>query len=725
MSQTPFYFDVLPIRPQSETMESFTSYLMRLGEANRIRYPCDLGHRFFPSQNPYSVRILTDYVPVTFGTVPQQACCSETRLLTTTFHHLGRKFGRATRGNTLSSFLQGAIALSLRYCPLCLQEQPYYRLPWRFLSLTGCYQHGCRLLERCGTCNQHIRLIHNPVRVGVCPSCQTPLHTVAAEPLSAQEQGQNEQMEQDLTYLLSPQPWETGDVAASVAIGHLLEQLRWQKELNPADLGHHIGLSTIGVRNLERGKIGNIGIRFQRYLRYAAFMGVSLRQLFSNDLDAFAPLPDSQLTREMEITAILQTAIEQLQANGQPVNRTTLHQITGVSKDAFRRYPATRRMLAQAREWTKQQREEALLERVKRAIQQLRYEGEMVSLVNIGRILNKKPRDFKVYPLVWDYLQQLTPLLETHPQQDKPSLLARVQEAIQFFTDNGQPFTHQNIANHLGVATPKLYLQPQVKQLLQQLTAAKLAQEQKDMLAQIQAALSYLENTGQPLTRTAIIALTDISYSRLSKYPHIEALIVHHLAADKRRHEKERVNQVYQAIDHLKESGLPVTKKAICQLAGIGETLPNRCPDLMQIIRSALAEEKQYREQKIFEQVAHAIQYLLTHNQAITLEAIGQIVGLSVCPLQRRPQVIALVQQTQNEIRERFEDGLIQHIHTAVRALQIADLPLTQNNICTEVGMVRTGLKPYKRAKAAIEQISIPYHQAQGTVWGSRHRHQS
>lgn len=245
------------------------------------------------------------------------------------------------------------------------------------------------------------------------------------------------------------------------------------------------------------------------------------------------------------------------------------------------------------------------------------------------------------------------------------------------------------------------------------------------MLEQVQAALSQLQANSLPVTRQAIIALTGISYKRLSKYPHIDALITRHLKADKHREKEERINQVRQAIHYLKENELPVTKKAICQLAGIGETLPNRCPELMQIIRSALAEEKQYREQKLFEQVAHAIQYLLAHNQAITLAAIGQIVGLSVARLQQRPQVIALVQQTQNEIRERFEDDLIRRIHTAVRVLQMANRPLTQNNICTEIGMVRTGLKPYKRAKAAVEQIAIPYHQAQGTIWGSRHRHQS
>lgn len=721
MNHAPFHFDVLPVHPQPEPLEAFTSYLMRLAEANRIKYPCDLGHRLFPGQNPYGIGILTDHVPVSFDSVPQQACCSETQLLATTFHHLGRKFGRATKGKALSSFLHGAIALSLRYCPLCLQEQPYYRLTWRFLSLTGCPRHGCRLFDRCGTCNQPIRLLHNIIQVGVCPACQTPLSTAAAKPLSDQEQRLSQQMEKELTYLLSPQPWETGDVAASVAVGHLLERLRWQKGLVPADLVHPIGLSAIGVRHLERGKTQTVGVSFQRYLRYAVFMGVSLQQLFRNELDAFAPLPDRQPTREMEMTPILQTAVEQLQANDQPVNRTTIRQTTGVSKDAFRRYSEAKTMMAQAWEQTEQQRKEAFLERAKGAVQQLRKEGETISLTSISRILKKKPRDLKACSLVWDYLQRLTPPLEPQPQRGEAAMLSRVQEAIQFFADNGQPFTRQDIADHLGIVAPNLYRHPQVKQLLQQLTAVKLEQEQRRMFEQVQRALSYLQANGQPITKQAIIALTGIPYVRLSKYPHVDTLVTRCLEADKRRYKEERMNQIGQAICHLQENGLPVTKKAICQLAGVGDTLPNRCPELMPIIHSALAEEKQCREQELVVRVAQAIQHLLAHDQAVTLASVGQIVGLSESGLRQRPQVVALVQQTQSEIRERFEDGLIRHIHAAVQALQMTNLPLTQNNICAEIGMSRTVLKQYKRAKAAVAQISVPYHQAQGTVWGTRH----
>ena len=110
MNEPAFHFDVLPLHPQPEPWESLTSYLMRLAEANAFTRPCDLGHRLFPGRNPYAVRSISDHVPVTFGSLPRQACCTETQLLATTFYHLGRKFGRPPRGNSMCNFLSGTIA---------------------------------------------------------------------------------------------------------------------------------------------------------------------------------------------------------------------------------------------------------------------------------------------------------------------------------------------------------------------------------------------------------------------------------------------------------------------------------------------------------------------------------------------------------------------------------------------------------------------------------------
>ena len=91
------FFDVFPVHPQPEPMESFTGYLTRLGEANRMPTIGELFITAFPNtsyQPPDATRVLNDYSTLAFGTLPQASMCSETALRATTLFHLGKKFGR-------------------------------------------------------------------------------------------------------------------------------------------------------------------------------------------------------------------------------------------------------------------------------------------------------------------------------------------------------------------------------------------------------------------------------------------------------------------------------------------------------------------------------------------------------------------------------------------------------------------------------------------------------
>lgn len=72
----------------------------------------------------------------------------------------------------------------LQFCPACLKEDrdPYYRLQWRLAWHTGCIQHGCRLLDRCPTCNASIephRLSAMDGSMSICATCKADLRDVA------------------------------------------------------------------------------------------------------------------------------------------------------------------------------------------------------------------------------------------------------------------------------------------------------------------------------------------------------------------------------------------------------------------------------------------------------------------------------------------------------------------------------------------------------------------
>ncbi|SRR6266849_5941041 len=121
-----YYFETLPLCPQPQPLESFTSYLTRVAGTN--------GMRRYSQLNPFiegyrRITNFADYPPRSLGMLPAITLCGETELLRTTFYHVGKKFERIHDSRWLARFLSEVVASSLRYCPLCLQEAVYYSLP--------------------------------------------------------------------------------------------------------------------------------------------------------------------------------------------------------------------------------------------------------------------------------------------------------------------------------------------------------------------------------------------------------------------------------------------------------------------------------------------------------------------------------------------------------------------------------------------------------------------
>src|SRR6266566_3426116 len=159
-----YYFDVLPLHPKPEYLESLTCYLMCLAELNGISSIDGLSALCFPHQDRRITREIADYPPVSFGDLTIVGAWSEEILRSTTFFHVAAKFGRSTLPQPMSRFLSGCVGQYLRYCPVCIAEQrvKYYLLSWRFLMVTCCRKHKCRLLETCGKCKEVIPLFRSP-----------------------------------------------------------------------------------------------------------------------------------------------------------------------------------------------------------------------------------------------------------------------------------------------------------------------------------------------------------------------------------------------------------------------------------------------------------------------------------------------------------------------------------------------------------------------------------
>jgi transcriptional regulator with XRE-family HTH domain len=342
-----YYFETLPVHPHPERLESFTSYLTRLAEANGLRSLEALASTCFFDQYVRTMRWQKDNPPVSFGQLPIAANCLPSELLATTFFHLGKKFERPGLPQSLSHFLSGAIARFLRYCPQCIAETPYYRLTWRFLLLSGCVRHNNMLLNACGHCDHSIPIFTSPFKIGICPNCRGDLKLCRAACLTTGEHNTAVTYAQELEFLLSPQPWEA--YTHTKRMGAYFADLRQKKHLTVAEVAGLIGTTRHGVEAVEYGNIGASSSPFERYIRYAQFLGVSMQEVFEATMLRNNRLKGPRVRNlplsEEEMVERLEQAIQRLNDRGVLVTQRALSKESGIARNRFVSYPRVKILL--------------------------------------------------------------------------------------------------------------------------------------------------------------------------------------------------------------------------------------------------------------------------------------------------------------------------------------------------------------------------------------------
>src|SRR5436853_1238795 len=267
---------VLPLHPRPEVLESMTSYIIRLAEANGLRSIDELG-ALAGGMHRSCLKSPDSPVPVSSG-LAQIANVPTARWRDMTFFYLVQRFGRSIHPLTLQKFLVGSISPTLRYCPMCLAEHnpPYYSLLWRFLVLPGCLEHKVSFLDQCYHCKSSLPLLSRIPQLTTCPTCQGDLRSGISSPLSNPAEDSTHQYTNDLKMLLSPglQP-QTPDQAR--LIGKRFQFLRLQRGLLVAEAASLMGRETSVVLSLESVRTRkHSGVRqacLHDYVRYADILG--------------------------------------------------------------------------------------------------------------------------------------------------------------------------------------------------------------------------------------------------------------------------------------------------------------------------------------------------------------------------------------------------------------------------------------------------------------------
>jgi hypothetical protein len=151
---------------------------------------------------------------------------------------------------------------------MCLAEQVSAKLPWSFLHLSACPQHGIRLLDACPHCQRALRLKSASLTLHHCPHCAGDLRQADGVELTEPEGQQCQRDWDDLAYLFTPQTWDADEQSpVRAAFRQRLGFLRRASGVEAKRFARLLGLRPRILVALENETASGCGETFDDYLR--------------------------------------------------------------------------------------------------------------------------------------------------------------------------------------------------------------------------------------------------------------------------------------------------------------------------------------------------------------------------------------------------------------------------------------------------------------------------
>jgi len=529
------WFDALALHPPPEPLESLTGYLVRLAELNAIRTKSALSAVAFPHLQRKAN--WTDLPRISYGAVPDATNCTDAQLHATTFYHLLRKFQRSVYPGPAKIFLADVLATDLRYCPLCLRETNYYRLSWHFTHLMGCPQHNVHLLDRCGHCDAPVPLVPSPLRIGICPTCGGDLRDCETGAVNHGERSLLRRVSDDLTFLLTPQPWETVSVPIQT-FGPTLAQTRRNRGWTPQGFANHLGMSSEAFQAIEGRRSVGRGETFKHYLDYLAVLGLSFR-------NEFTQAQDDETDTEARWMERVKWAVAALEREEKPLTQQAICDLLQCKPKTLKPYSGVQSLLrdlgirkpkrqsarrsSPKRSAEFDQREERYLARVKIVVEQIEAEGVPYSRREVARRMGMSGPGLCVYPRIAAFLRDCS---ATTRAEEHAAWHESVERAAAHLQEQGQPVTQRGVARILGISAERLRYHADFRAYLATFTDynAELHTRQQEthetaLHEAVTEMIRQLNAGGQRVTQVAVAAALDTSVQRLKFYDSIRPVM--------------------------------------------------------------------------------------------------------------------------------------------------------------------------------------------------------
>jgi hypothetical protein len=612
----PWFFDVLPYRPQPYPDECLSGYLLRLAQANGFLNSWDMVKDAFPHfSQPSRMSILRWEYPVDdWGRLPQRTQLSRSALKGLTVLPWVVKF-RPPPAVTLprvsgpGRFLQGVVNPHLQVCSSCLQEQPYLRLMWRLEGVQVCVHHGCHLQAQCHDCGTPLTVLGPTHRHLHCAACGTDLRTlpVVAAPADILEAQLRQQAE--LQFLLDPEVTLIKDPTCDPckAIGLKFRYLRLQAGRSVVAMARQLG--TFG-QSISRLELGQTWSSLPLYLAYLEELSWSWPDF------AALQVPDEF------VRGLKEPRFAHLRLCPTP-ECPNHHSPSGTSVNLARDLPELQRArfncTACGRNFTRSY-EGRLVTRSHRSrippgrsCPELKPAEEVTRLVEMGlQGLNNRQI---AQPLGWDertvpkYFQSLGMEEQVHEararrqaqkQQERYAILCEhVEMILQSFLSQDEEFSVPNVSQALGFHSGFLRGYPDLRNYAQNVAQEHNVRVRQRRYEQASARIAqFIEDARQDnkaMTIGEVEKHAGLPEGGLVRtYPELYAMVrrtvQEHRAQMKAARTEERSARINEAAARLVAQGTRLTHKAILQEAGLHPGAARPDPTLLSLLRSWLGD---------------------------------------------------------------------------------------------------------------------------------------
>ncbi len=465
-------WNVLPLHPRPQPLESITSYITRLAQANGLQSINELG-ALAGEMRLFSLKRRPDYPASAYPGLAQITGYPQETWLGMTFFYLVQHFGRSMHPHPLHRFLAASLSPFLRYCPTCLAKHTpaYYSLLWRFLVLPGCIEHAVGLLDQCGHCGSPLPLLRSLPQLIKCPTCQGDLRTCEPSPLGSHVFALTERLTNDLKMLLTSEPRCLEKEQAKL-IGKRFQFLRQQRDLLIPEVAHLLGRDASVIRDIDYLN------RFRQaslddYMRYADILGYSLREIFDEPFlqELLAPTSEEQLLGQVQVS------IHQLEARDKPILPGSIGSLMGMSGRRLKQYPRVKKLLSRYETQRKEEirllgskLEEELVKQVEQTLKQVEARGEPIVLQHVCDLVGLSySRMVYKYPRIKALFHQYQKNRSGHrlsPRFTQEEKSQQVQAAIDLLVSHGEPVTLRRIRQIVRLTQKQLRSSPRVKALL-------------------------------------------------------------------------------------------------------------------------------------------------------------------------------------------------------------------------------------------------------------------